>query len=423
MGIRIKDAQIVEQVTGKERIPVSDGSGLPKTVLTEQLKEYINSEEGGDKNVQADWNETNPLSDAYIKNKPVIPDEVTEQIIEEWGFTKNKGDYSRPSDGIPKIDLDNAVQASLEKADTALQSIPDEYVTMDELDKILSGSSLEFVDLGLPSGNLWATCNIGASKPEEAGLYFAWGETNGYRVSYETVGNAIINTTITDAKGNATDRKFTSKYYKWCEDEYTKLTKYNNDPYYGKVDNLIKLQKTDDAAYAENRNCRIPSVADFEELIANTKFSKVAIGNQGCGKFTASNGNYVIFPAVGRVIEGISGINIWAVYPTSELDSTRSTDCKIMYFTSSYAPRIDSGGRGVGIPVRAVTNSTWGDDGYYTRGEIDDKIKELESIKDDLLALEISEVGEVSVTYGEKSDFVGGQIRETGELLLEFNIE
>lgn len=41
----------------------------------------------------------------------------------------------------------------------------------------------------------------------------------------------------------------------------------------------------------------------------------------------------------------------------------------------------------------------------------------------DLLSLEISEVGEVSVTYGEKSDFVGGQIRETGELLLEFNIE
>ena len=41
----------------------------------------------------------------------------------------------------------------------------------------------------------------------------------------------------------------------------------------------------------------------------------------------------------------------------------------------------------------------------------------------DLLALEISEVGEVAVTYGEKSDFVDGQIRETGELVLEFNIE
>ena len=35
----------------------------------------------------------------------------------------------------------------------------------------------EWVDLGLPSGTLWATCNVGASKPEEYGDYFAWGET------------------------------------------------------------------------------------------------------------------------------------------------------------------------------------------------------------------------------------------------------
>ena len=38
----------------------------------------------------------------------------------------------------------------------------------------------EFVDLGLPSGLLWATCNVGATSPEQAGLYFAWGETTGY---------------------------------------------------------------------------------------------------------------------------------------------------------------------------------------------------------------------------------------------------
>ena len=38
----------------------------------------------------------------------------------------------------------------------------------------------EYVDLGLPSGLKWATCNVGASLPEEYGLYFAWGETTGY---------------------------------------------------------------------------------------------------------------------------------------------------------------------------------------------------------------------------------------------------
>ena len=35
----------------------------------------------------------------------------------------------------------------------------------------------DYVDLGLPSGTLWATCNIGAASPEEYGDYFAWGET------------------------------------------------------------------------------------------------------------------------------------------------------------------------------------------------------------------------------------------------------
>ena len=46
----------------------------------------------------------------------------------------------------------------------------------------------EYVDLGLPSGLKWATCNIGASSPEEYGLYFAWGETTGYTSKQVTSG-------------------------------------------------------------------------------------------------------------------------------------------------------------------------------------------------------------------------------------------
>lgn len=51
-----------------------------------------------------------------------IPSEVTESTVADWGFTKNTGTYSKPSTGIPKTDLSNAVQTSLDKADTALQS-------------------------------------------------------------------------------------------------------------------------------------------------------------------------------------------------------------------------------------------------------------------------------------------------------------
>ena len=153
MGMTIKDAQLVEQVTGKEKIPVSDGSGLPKAVTTEQIKEFVGS---GDSNVQSDWNEENPTSDAYIKNKPTIPNEVTEQTVEEWGFTKNTGDYSKPSTGIPKSDLNDSVQQSLEKADKSIQSI-----------KTVNGESL------LGEGDI--TIKIGSNVTEET--VAGWGFT------------------------------------------------------------------------------------------------------------------------------------------------------------------------------------------------------------------------------------------------------
>lgn len=59
-----------------------------------------------------------------LSNKPTIPAEVTETTVANWGFTKNTGTYSKPSGGIPATDLAAAVQTSLGKADTALQTAP-----------------------------------------------------------------------------------------------------------------------------------------------------------------------------------------------------------------------------------------------------------------------------------------------------------
>lgn len=62
-----------------------------------------------------------------LTNKPTIPSAVTESTVSGWGFTKNTGTYSKPSGGIPKTDLASAVQTSLGKADTALQSYTEQY--------------------------------------------------------------------------------------------------------------------------------------------------------------------------------------------------------------------------------------------------------------------------------------------------------
>lgn len=101
----------------------------------------------------------------------------------------------------------------------------------------------EYVDLGLPSGLLWATCNIGATNENEIGDYFAWGETEP-SVSY------------------------TFENYKWGDYDY--LTKYNANPNYGTVDNRSKLQPRDDAAQVLwGGEWRMPTMLEAAELIEN----------------------------------------------------------------------------------------------------------------------------------------------------------
>lgn len=88
-----------------------------------------------------------------LTNKPSIPSEVTEQTVSGWGFTKNSGDYSKPSGGIPKADLASSVQTSLGKADTALQSVPSDYRTAAAQDAIDSGKVDKVTGKGLSTND------------------------------------------------------------------------------------------------------------------------------------------------------------------------------------------------------------------------------------------------------------------------------
>ena len=98
----------------------------------------------------------------------------------------------------------------------------------------------EYVDLGLSVK--WATCNVGASKPEEYGDYFAWGETT-------------------------TKSTYNWSTYKYCNGSYNNLTKYNNSSSYGSVDNKTTLELSDDAARANwGGSWRMPTDAEMTEL-------------------------------------------------------------------------------------------------------------------------------------------------------------
>lgn len=90
-----------------------------------------------------------------LSNKPTIPSAVTESTVSGWGFTKNTGTYSKPSGGIPKTDLASAVQTSLGKADTALQSYTEQYkgtVTGVKINGTTKNPVNGIVDLGTIEG-------------------------------------------------------------------------------------------------------------------------------------------------------------------------------------------------------------------------------------------------------------------------------
>ena len=157
-----------------------------------------------------------------------------------------------------------------------------------------------YVDLGLPSGLLWATCNIGADNPEDYGDYFAWGETT--------------------SKGN-----YDWSSYQYCNGEYNTLTKYCNNPSYGYngfADNLTTLLPEDDAATANwDEVWRIPTKEEWQELYNNTTVAWTTQNGVNGRLFTASNGNSIFLPAAGHLLEsGPFGVGSGGWYWSSSLN-------------------------------------------------------------------------------------------------------
>ena len=108
-------------------------------------------------------------------------------------------------------------------------------------------NGFEYVDLGLPSGTKWATCNVGADKETDYGFYFALGETKGYSC-------------FTDAKAfNLGDYKFS------VNGSNAKFSKYNN------TDGKKVLDLCDDAAHIHmGGRWHMPTKEQIIELKSNT---------------------------------------------------------------------------------------------------------------------------------------------------------
>lgn len=194
-------------------------------------------------------------------------------------------------------------------------------------------SLYEWVDLGLPSGLKWSAWNVGATKPEEFGLYFAWGETQGYT-------------------GTTNEKKFSWSDYTLCDGTKDNMTKYNA------TDGLTTLEVSDDAVITTDRSCRMPTSAECQELIDNTTSKWVGDYN-GTGvsgrTFTSNvNGNSIFVPAAGFCTGGsYRDIGQYGVLWSSSLYSSNVQKASYLIFNpDDLAVYPDN--RCSGLNIRAV---------------------------------------------------------------------
>ena len=173
------------------------------------------------------------------------------------------------------------------------------YAQWKPLKGVLNGH--EWFDLGLPSGKLWATCNVGASSPTDYGDYFAWGET---------------------------EPKSTYNWstYKYANGDYNKLTKYCNKANYGDngfTDTFTVLLPEDDAATANwGTGWHLPTKADLEELKDNCTVTWTVQNGVNGRLFTASNGNNIFLPAAGyRDYDELCSVGAYGYYWSSSLNT------------------------------------------------------------------------------------------------------
>ena len=135
-------------------------------------------------------------------------------------------------------------------------------------DAIRKENEVESVDLGLPSGTIWAACNLGASSPEEYGNYYAWGET---------------------------EQKDDYDWDNYKFGDRDNLTKYN------KKDGKTILDLEDDATNVVlGGEWHIPTIKQIKELFDNTTNEESELNDVKGRLFTSKiNGNTLFFPYSG----------------------------------------------------------------------------------------------------------------------------
>ena len=265
-----------------------------------------------------------------------------------------------------------------------------------KLEPLLEESEYEIegaVDLGLPSGTLWCDRNIGAENPEDPGLYFQWGDTQGWRADQIGTGEGQKSETWDSYKFSGPG----------ATDSNPQLTKYCNKAEYGKdsfTDNKVILDLKDNAYISRGYTWRMPSEEEFREMMVNTNIERITINGISCLKFInrTDNTKYIIVPSRGVINGDPSSGNLW-------LSTIIQDDCRLASYAWIYnsGPEFNkpyfSRNRCALKNIRAITTNT-NLYNYHTRKEIDELIATIES-KIAAIESKVSNIENTSFTNAE----------------------
>lgn len=205
-------------------------------------------------------------------------------------------------------------------------------VEISEPDGYINGHG--YVNLGLPSGLKWATCNVGAVSPSDYGGFYAWGETK------------------------------TKSYYDW--DNYFDTWDNRNDSKNLYNNSRMKLIVPSSGHETARENWggtwRMPTEPEFKELLVKCRWVWTSINGHGGYKVIGPNGKSIFLPAAGYIIptSHISA-GIFGSYWTNALGSFTPNDARYLHFgdrnkTTSYIISCYNGTRCHGRSVRSVSN-------------------------------------------------------------------
>ena len=199
------------------------------------------------------------------------------------------------------------------------------------------------VDLGLSVK--WASCNLGASKPEEYGDYYSWGETSPKEVYTKETYKYYIGK-------SRTDEGFLAELY----------SKYVVNPDNGTIDNKIQLDPADDAAHVKlGGKWRMPTEKECQELVDKCIWTyQSRMGVCGYEVKSSVNGNSIFLPLSGYRVESHRtakeeevGYLSSSLYTNTSIRNS-SRNCVVMYADDCSDVYMDYDNRFDGFPIRPV---------------------------------------------------------------------